>query len=123
MHDIHTYIPETKHVSRLYSVAGILRLLLMVHITLSSILNSLVLLQYHFPKYVRCAQSSCFLYFLDIVISRYAAQMLSEGFWNGSSCSYYNWRPLCFYTTHALYYYYVVFIIIIIIIIIIITLL
>jgi hypothetical protein len=41
---IHTYIPETNHVSRVHSVAAILRVLLMVHITLSSILNSFVLL-------------------------------------------------------------------------------
>jgi hypothetical protein len=44
MQGIHTYIPETNHVSRVYSVAAILRVLLMVHITLSSILNSFVLL-------------------------------------------------------------------------------
>jgi hypothetical protein len=44
MLDIHTYIPETNHVSRVYSGATVLRILLMVHITLSSILNSFVLL-------------------------------------------------------------------------------
>jgi hypothetical protein len=44
MQDIHTYIPETNHVSRVYSVAAILRVLLMVHITLSSVLNSFVFL-------------------------------------------------------------------------------
>jgi hypothetical protein len=44
MQGIHTYIPETHHVSRVYSVAAILRVLLMVHITLSVILNSPVLL-------------------------------------------------------------------------------
>jgi UDP-N-acetylmuramyl pentapeptide phosphotransferase/UDP-N-acetylglucosamine-1-phosphate transferase len=41
---IHTYIPETNHVSRVYSVAAILHVLLMVHIALSTILNSFVLL-------------------------------------------------------------------------------
>jgi hypothetical protein len=44
MQGIHTYIPETNHVSRVHSVAATLRVLLMVHITLSSILNSFVLL-------------------------------------------------------------------------------
>jgi hypothetical protein len=44
MQGIHTYIPETNHVSRIHSVAAILCVLLMVHITLSSILNSFVLL-------------------------------------------------------------------------------
>jgi hypothetical protein len=32
MQGIHTYIPETNHVSRVYSVAAIPRVLLMVHI-------------------------------------------------------------------------------------------
>jgi hypothetical protein len=44
MQGIHTYIPETNHVSRVYSAAAILRVLLMVHVTLSSILNSFVVL-------------------------------------------------------------------------------
>jgi hypothetical protein len=44
MQDIHTYIPETNHISRVYSVAAIPRVLLMVNITLSSILNCFVLL-------------------------------------------------------------------------------
>jgi hypothetical protein len=37
MQSIHTYVPETNHVSRVYSVAAIPRILLMVYITLSSI--------------------------------------------------------------------------------------
>jgi hypothetical protein len=41
---IHTYIPETNHVSRVHSVTAILRVLLMVHIAQSAILNSFVLL-------------------------------------------------------------------------------
>jgi hypothetical protein len=44
MQGIRTYIPETNHVSRVYSVAAILHVLLLVHIALSSILNSFVLL-------------------------------------------------------------------------------
>jgi hypothetical protein len=35
----HTYTPETKRVSRVYSVVAILRVLLMVHIALSAILT------------------------------------------------------------------------------------
>jgi hypothetical protein len=42
---IHTYIPETNHVSRVHSVAALPRVLLMVHIALSAILNSFVLLR------------------------------------------------------------------------------
>jgi hypothetical protein len=41
---IHTYVPETNDVSRVHSVAAILRVLLMVHLALSAILNSFVLL-------------------------------------------------------------------------------
>jgi hypothetical protein len=41
----HTYIPETNHVSRVYSVAAILGVQLVVNITLPSILDSFVLLQ------------------------------------------------------------------------------
>jgi hypothetical protein len=44
MQGLHIHIPETNHVSRVYSVAAILRVLLMVHIALSSMLNSFVLL-------------------------------------------------------------------------------
>jgi hypothetical protein len=44
MQGIRTYIPETNHVSRVYSVTAILHILLMVHIALSAILNSFVLL-------------------------------------------------------------------------------
>jgi hypothetical protein len=44
MQGIHTYIPETNHVSRVHGVAAIPRVLLMVHIALSSLLHSLVLL-------------------------------------------------------------------------------
>jgi hypothetical protein len=41
---IHTFIPETNHVSRVYSVAAILCLLFMVHTTLSSILNCFIII-------------------------------------------------------------------------------
>jgi hypothetical protein len=43
MQGIHTYISETNHVSRVHSAIAILRVLLMVHITLSSLLNSIAL--------------------------------------------------------------------------------
>jgi hypothetical protein len=59
--DVHTYIPETNHVSKVDSVAAIPHVLLMVHITLSSILNSCVLLHWHFLQCVCCAQYSCFV--------------------------------------------------------------
>jgi hypothetical protein len=51
MQGIHTYIPETNHVSSVYSVAAIPRVLLMVHIALSSILNSFVLHHHQYYYY------------------------------------------------------------------------
>jgi hypothetical protein len=44
MQGIHTYIPETSRVYRVYSVAAIPRLLFMVHITLSSILKNYIII-------------------------------------------------------------------------------
>jgi hypothetical protein len=44
MKAIHTYVTETNHVSRVHSAAATLHVLLMVHIALSAILNSAVLL-------------------------------------------------------------------------------
>jgi hypothetical protein len=44
MQGIHTYTPETNRVSRVYSVAAILHVLLMVHIALSATLLLLLLL-------------------------------------------------------------------------------
>jgi hypothetical protein len=44
MQVIHTYIPETNHVSRVHIVAAVPRLLLMVNTTLLSVLNYFVLL-------------------------------------------------------------------------------
>jgi hypothetical protein len=51
MQGIHTYIPETNHVSRVHSVAAIQREMLVVHIALSAILNSFVLLHYYYYYY------------------------------------------------------------------------
>jgi hypothetical protein len=52
MQGIYTYIPETNHVPREYSVAAILLLLFMVHITLFPMLNLL-----HF--YISTFRSMC----------------------------------------------------------------
>ena len=52
MHGIYTYIPETNHVPRQYSVAAILYLLFTVHITLFIMLNIL-----HF--YISTCHSVC----------------------------------------------------------------
>jgi hypothetical protein len=69
-------VPETNHVYRVYSVQAILQLQFMVDVILLPMLNVL----YYFLKYVCRAQYGCFLYFLDFVLSRYVAQVFSEGF-------------------------------------------
>jgi hypothetical protein len=51
MQGIHTSVPETNHVSRVRSAAAIPHVLLMVHIALSAILNSAVLLRYYYYYY------------------------------------------------------------------------
>ena len=38
----------------------------------------------------------------DIVLSRYVAQVFSERFWDGSSCSYSDWYQFCVYVPQAL---------------------
>jgi hypothetical protein len=62
---IHTYIPETNHVSREYSVAAILRVLLMVHIALSSILNF-----YYYYYY----------YYTGLLLNSYASVLFGNNF-------------------------------------------
>jgi hypothetical protein len=52
----------------------------------SANVESMVLLLSYFLKYVCSNQYGCFLHFLDIVLSRYVAQVFSECFWDGSSC-------------------------------------
>ena len=58
MQGIFTYIPETNHVPREYSYSVIA--IYGAYIA-SSCVGSIVLLRYHFPKYVCSAQYGCFL--------------------------------------------------------------
>jgi hypothetical protein len=60
MQGIYTYIPETNHVPKEYNVAAILSLLFMVPISLAPALALM-----YFLKYVRSAQYSSFLSFLN----------------------------------------------------------
>jgi hypothetical protein len=57
MQGIYNYIPETKHFSRAYnSVAAVLYLQVMLHITLFHLYICFVLVHFHFPQYVCIAQ-------------------------------------------------------------------
>jgi len=63
MQDIYTYIPETNYVPREYSVAAILLLLFMMHISLVSVLNLLYF-------YISTFRSICaVIIFITIIIS------------------------------------------------------
>ena len=47
-----------------------------------------------------------FLHFLNLVFSRYVAQVLSWWIWNGSSCPYFYRYHLCFHIPYAPNFYY-----------------
>jgi hypothetical protein len=60
-------------------------------------------LHQHSSQYVCSAQYGCFLQFLNFVLSRYAAQILSERFQNGSNRPYYYYRyRFCFHIPREL---------------------
>jgi len=64
-----------------------------------------VILYYFFTNYVFSVHCDCFLWFLDVVHSRYVAQLLREKFWGSSNL------PLLFLVTlfcipYRLYFYY-----------------
>jgi len=56
MQGIRNYIPETNHVSRVYSLAGIVYLPIYATCNGISRVRCCVLLRQYFPKYVCCAQ-------------------------------------------------------------------
>jgi hypothetical protein len=57
MHGIYSYIPETNHVSTVYSVAAVLYLQSVLHVMLFSLRNMFCSLHQHFPQYI-CAVHS-----------------------------------------------------------------
>ena len=66
MHGVYSYITETNHVSKAYSVAVILYLQSATRNVIPPV-KCFVLLHYHFPQYVCSSQYSCFLQFLNFV--------------------------------------------------------
>ena len=74
MHGIYTYIPETNYIPREYSVAAILLLLFMVHISLFSVLNLLYF-------YISTFRSMCAVpntvVFWSSLTSRYPGMLLT----------------------------------------------
>ena len=84
MQDIFNFIPESKNVFGVYSVADVLWLKFMLRVMFFPHVVRFILLHQHFPQYVCSGQYGCFLWFLDFVILRYLAQVLSERFSDGS---------------------------------------
>ena len=97
---IYKYLPETNHVSRVYSVAAVLYLQLVLHVKLFHPWDMFCNFTLALPAV--CAQCPIWLllYFLNFVISRYVSQVLHEWFWNGSSRPYYYWYHFRFHPSH-----------------------
>ena len=66
MQCIYNYIPETKHVSRVFSIAAILELQFMAHVI--SHAEYFVLLHQYFWKYVCSIQHGCCCWLLLLVL-------------------------------------------------------
>ena len=105
MQGIYTYIPETNHVSREYSVSAILSLLFMVSI---SLVPALALLYFYVSTFRRMCAVPNMAVFCSSFTSWFPGMLFfvfSEWFWNGPNRSYYYCYHLCFYLPHALYFY------------------
>jgi hypothetical protein len=69
MQGIYNYIPETNHVSRMYSAAAVLYLQFVEYVILFCMSNIFcTFLNYYLPKYVCSAQYDCFILIIIIII-------------------------------------------------------
>ena len=81
MQGIYSYIPETNRFSKVHSVATVLYLQSVLHAMLFRMLNMFCTFTLALPAVcVQCPVwlGFSFLYFLNFVLSRYVAQVLSE---------------------------------------------
>ena len=95
MQGTYSYVPETNHVSRGYSVAAIY---FTCYVSLCWMFNTL---HQYFPKHARSVQYGCFLYAAQVFFWMFLKQfqlplLLAVSF--------------CFYIPQALYFYFKVFI-------------
>jgi len=93
----YNYIPATNHVSSVHSVAAVLYLQSVRHVMLFRAWNMFCTSTLALPAGVCSVQYGCFLYYLNFVLSWYIALVMSERFWNGSSCPCYYRYHLCFH--------------------------
>jgi hypothetical protein len=70
MQGIYNYVPETNHVSRVYSVVAVRYLQFVLHVMLC-----VVLLCWYLSQYVFRAQYGSLLYSLNFLLSWYVAQV------------------------------------------------
>ena len=100
MHGIYNYIPETNRVSTVYSVAAVLYLQSVLPVMLFRLCN--MFCPFTLALLAVCVQLLIwlFLQFLNFVLFRYVAEVLSECFWVGCS------TPTVTRITFAYYYYY-----------------
>jgi hypothetical protein len=104
MQGIYNYIPETNHVSRVYSISAVLYLQSVLHVKSFRPWNRFC--SFTLALSAVCVQCPIWLFFfwqfLNFVLSRYVAQLLSEWFWNASSRPCYYRYHFCFHIPHAL---------------------
>jgi hypothetical protein len=77
MKGIYTYIPETNHAPKENNFPAILSLLFMVPTLSVYALALMYFLHQHIPKYVCSAKYGSFLYFPNLMVSWYGAQVFS----------------------------------------------
>jgi len=78
MHGIYNYVPATSHVCTVYSVAAVLYLQFALHVMLFRPYNTFCTFTSALPAAVCSAQYGCCLQYLNFVLSRCVAQVLSE---------------------------------------------
>jgi len=105
------YIIESNCVSRVYSVAAILYLQFVLHVMLFRPWNMFCTFTLALSVvFVQCPIWLFFLYFLNFVLSRYVAQVLSEWFLKWFQLPVLLPVSLCFHIPHPLNFYCEVFI-------------
>ena len=104
MQGIYNYIPETNHVSMVYSVASVLYLQFGLHVMLFRPWN--MFCTFTLALSVACLQRPIRLFSLISCFPGYVTQVLYEWLWNGSSRPYYYWYHFYLYNAHSLSFYY-----------------
>jgi len=96
---IYNYIPETNHVSRVYCVAAVLYLQLVLHVMLFHPWNKFCIFTLAFSTVCVPCPIWLFFEFFNFVLSQYIAQVLSKWFWNGCIHPFYCWFIIITTTT------------------------